>query len=102
LLPAIGLIDLDDPSLSERLAGRVSEQLETFAGETREGLLAATVAIGLGVMGELIDAEVTAVAGSKGRLDKGRAADRHGTQDGKLTLGGRRNPGAPAPSAQCR
>ena len=92
LLPEIGLVDLADPSLSERLAGGVSEQLEVFASQMRQGLLAASVAIGLGVMGELVDAEVTEVAGPKGRHDPNRAASRHGTEDGKVTLGGRRIP----------
>jgi putative transposase len=92
LLPELGLVDLADPSLSERLAGRVSEQLEAFASQMRQGLLAASVAIGLDVMGELVDAEVTDVAGPKGRHDKDRSAYRHGTEDGKVTLGGRRIP----------
>jgi transposase-like protein len=92
LLPEIGLVDLADPVLSERLAGKVSEQLETFASKMRDGLLAASVAIGLDVMGELVDAEVTDVAGPKGRHDRDRGAYRHGTEDGKVTLGGRRIP----------
>jgi putative transposase len=92
LLPEIGLVDLADPSLSERLAGKVSDQLEEFASKMREGLLAASVAIGLGVMGELVDAEVTEVAGPKGRHDPNRTANRHGSEDGKVTLGGRRIP----------
>ena len=58
-----------DPGLSERLAGKVSEQLEVFATQMRHGLLAASVAIGLDVMGELVDAEVTEIAGPKGRHD---------------------------------
>src|ERR671910_1148011 len=92
LLPGIGLVDLADPSLSERLAGKVSDQLEEFASNMREGLLAASVAIGLDVMGELVDAEVTDIAGPKGRHDKNRAAYRHGSEAGKVTLGGRRVP----------
>ena len=92
LVPEIGLVDLADPSLSERLAGKVSEQLEVFAALMREGLLAASVAVGLDVMGELVDAEVTEKAGPKGRHDPERAAYRHGTEDGKVTLGGRRIP----------
>jgi hypothetical protein len=92
LAPEIGLVDLADPSLSERLAGKVSEQLEVFAARMREGLLAASVAVGLDVIGELVDAEVTEVAGPKGRHDPERAAYRHGTEDGKVTLGGRRIP----------
>jgi putative transposase len=92
LLPEFGLVDLADPSLSERLAGKVGEQLETFVARMREGLLAASVAIGLDVMGELIDAEVTDVAGPKGKHDPNRAAVRHGSEAGKVTLGGRRIP----------
>jgi transposase-like protein len=92
LVPEIGLVDLADPSLSERLAGKVSDQLELFAAQMRDGLLAASVAIGLDVMGELIDAEVTEVAGPKGKHNSDRAANRHGTEDGKVTLGGRRIP----------
>jgi putative transposase len=43
-------------------------------------------------MGELIDTEVTDRAGPKGRHDPNRTAYRHGTEDGKVTLGGRRIP----------
>jgi putative transposase len=92
LLPEIGLVDLVDRSLSERLAGRVSEQVEVFASQMREGLLAASVAIGLDVMGELVDAEVTDLAGPKGKRDPDRSAYRHGSEDGKVSLGGRRVP----------
>ncbi len=67
LLPEFGLVDLADPTLAERLAGKVSDQLEAFAVQMRHGLLAASVAIGLGVMGELADAEVTEIAGPGGR-----------------------------------
>jgi putative transposase len=92
LLPGIGLIDLAAPSLPGRLAGKVSEQLELFAAEMRQGLLAASVAIGLGVMAELVEAEVVEVAGPKGRHDAGRSVYRHGSEDGRVTLGGRRIP----------
>lgn len=92
LLPGIGRVDLADPSLPGRLAGKVSGQLELFAAEMREGLLAASVAIRLEMMGELVDAEVTELAGPKGRHDPGRVAYRHGAEDGRVTLGGRRVP----------
>ena len=90
LLPEIGLVDLADPELPERLAGKVSEQLALFASQMRQGLLAASVTIGLDVMGELMEAEVTDEAGPKGRHDPGRTCYRHGTEAGKVTLGGRR------------
>jgi putative transposase len=92
VVPELGLVDLSDPGLSGRLAGKVSEQLELFASRMRQGLLAASVTIGLEVMGELVDAEVTDVAGAKGRHDPDRGAYRHGSEDSKVTLGGRRIP----------
>ena len=42
-----------------------------FANRMREGLLAVSVAIGLEVMGELMEAEVTEVAGPRGRHNRG-------------------------------
>ena len=86
------LPSLEDRSLSERLAGKVGEQVELFADRMREGFLAASVAIGLEVMGELVEAEVTELAGPKGKHDAGRAVYRHGSENGKVTLGGRRVP----------
>lgn len=58
----------------------------------QEGLLALAVGAGLQVMGALMDADVTALAGLKGRRDPGRVAVRHGTGPGSVTLGGRRVP----------
>jgi hypothetical protein len=48
--------------LDERLAGRLDGHLARFAEHMREGLLAASVAVGLEVMGELMAAEVTDLA----------------------------------------
>ena len=45
------------------------------------------VAVGLEVMAELMEAEVTALAGPKGKHNPARAAKRHGGQDGTVTLG---------------
>jgi putative transposase len=87
-----GLGLVEERSLQERLAGSVSEQLGLFAERMREGLLAASVAIGLEVMSELVEAEVTALAGPKGKHDRARAVYRHGTEAGRVTLGGRRVP----------
>jgi len=77
-------------ALSERLMGKVNARLATFAAEMRDGLLAASVAGGLEVMGELIEAEVTEIAGPRGRHDPERVAYRHGGEQGRVTLGGRR------------
>lgn len=83
---------VEDRSLSERLGGSVSERLGLFADRMREGLLAASVAIGLEVMGELVEAEVVELAGPKGKHDPRRSAYRHGDEAGRVTLGGRRVP----------
>src|SRR5580704_13528031 len=82
----------DDRSLLGRLAGSVDEQLGLFAERMRQGLLAASVAIGLEVMSELQEAEVAEIAGPKGKHDPDRSAYRHGSEAGRVTLGGRRVP----------
>jgi len=66
--------------------------LADVAGAAREGLLALSVATGLSVMAAMFEAEIAAVAGPKGRHDPDRAAVRHGTGRGSVTLGGRRVP----------
>ena len=76
--------------LAEQLAGRLDGHLARFAEHMREGLLAASVAVGLDVMAELMEAEVTDLAGPKGKHNPARTAKRHGSQDGTVTLGGRR------------
>jgi putative transposase len=72
------------------LPERVTIALGELAGAAREGLLALAVGTGLGVLGSLLDADVERLVGPKGRHDPDRAAVRHGTQPGKVTLGGRR------------
>lgn len=66
--------------------------LADIAGAAREGLLAMSVAAGLAVMQAMFQAEITAVAGPKGKHDPDRGAVRHGSGKGSVTLGGRRVP----------
>ena len=47
---------------------------------------------GLQVMQQLMEADVTALAGPRGRHDPTRTAVRHGRERGSVTLGGRRVP----------
>ncbi len=74
------------------LPGRVQEALGELAGAAKEGLLALSVGVGLGVLAELMAEEVDEVVGPKGRHDSDRAAVRHGCEAGQVTLGGRRVP----------
>jgi putative transposase len=76
--------------LPEWLAGRVDEHLAVFAAHMTQGLLAASTAVGLEVMAELMTTEVTELAGPKGKHDPARRAKRHGSEPGTVTLGGRR------------
>ncbi len=68
----------------------VDEMVGRFAERMREGVLAASVAIGLEVLDELMAGEVTSLAGPKGKHDPERTHKRHGTEDGSVVLGGRR------------
>src|SRR4051794_14302515 len=76
----------------EGLPATVLEVLGELVGAAKEGLLALSVGVGLGVLHELLEAEVDEVVGPKGRHIPDRAAVRHGHQDGEVTLGGRRVP----------
>jgi putative transposase len=69
---------------------RVQEALGELVGAAKEGLLALSVGVGLGVLAELMEEEVVEVVGPKGRHDPDRAAVRHGHEAGEVTLGGRR------------
>src|SRR6266480_7496815 len=72
------------------LPPRVQEALGELVGSAREGLLALSVGVGLGVLAELLEEEVVDVVGAKGRHDPERTAVRHGHEWGEVTLGGRR------------
>jgi len=69
---------------------RIQEALGELVGAAREGLLALSVGVGLGVVHELMELEVDEVVGPKGKHDPDRTAKRHGHEDGSMTLGGRR------------
>jgi len=81
-------IDTSQPAVPEA----VSVALGELAGELREGLLALAVGTGLQVMSAMMEADVTAPCGPKGRHDTERTATRHGHERGSVSLGGRRVP----------
>ena len=64
------------------LPERVQEALGQLVGAAKEGLLALSVGVGLGVLTELMEEE--------GEHNLDRVAVRHGHEDGEVTLGGRR------------
>jgi hypothetical protein len=79
-------------ALESPLPAEIQEVLGELVGAAREGLLALSVGVGLRVVHELMEAEVTEVVGPKGKWNPERAASRHGHEDGSMTLGGRRVP----------
>ena len=70
----------------------VSVITNEITADMREGLLALAVGAGLQVMQSLMEADVTAVCGPRGRHDPARSAVRHGREAGSVTLGGRQVP----------
>jgi len=72
------------------LPSRVQDALGELAGAAKEGLLALSVGVGLGVLSEMMEAELDEVVGAKHANNTERTAVRHGHEDGEVTLGGRR------------
>jgi putative transposase len=87
---AVRLVERDEaealPGLSEELRVALSD----IAGTAREGLLAMSVGVGLGVMAEMMEAEVAGRVGAKHAKRPDREASRHGRASGSVVLGGRR------------
>ena len=76
------------PAIPERVSVAMSEIAENM----HEGLLALAVGAGLQVMQALMEADVSTLAGAKGKHNMVRMAVRHGRERGSVTLGGRRVP----------
>ena len=76
------------PAIPERVSVAMSEIAENM----HEGLLALAVGAGLQVMAALMEADVSTLAGPKGKHNMVRMAVRHGRERGSVTLGGRRVP----------
>ncbi len=72
------------------LPARVQEALGELVGAAREGLMALSVGVGLGVVAELMEEEVDEIVGPKAKHNPERNAVRHGHEQGQVTLGARR------------
>ncbi len=83
------------------LPAHVQEALGQLVGAAKEGLLALSVGVGLGVLTELMEEEVEDVVGSKGKWNPDRSAVRHGHEGGR---GHARRPSrrGPAPAGEGR
>jgi hypothetical protein len=67
----------------------VIEALGELAGAAKEGPLALSVGVGLGVLHELMEAEVGEVVAPEGKRIADRSAVGHGHEDGEVTRSGR-------------
>src|SRR6476661_5045914 len=89
-VPTVRLADTADAVVLPDLPEGIRLAMTDIAGAAREGLLAMSVAAGLAVMAAMFEAEMTEACGPKGKHDGKRAAVRHGSRRGSVTLGGRR------------
>jgi putative transposase len=80
-----------DPPVPEiTVPEQVIVSMAEIAGAAKEGLLALAVGTGLQVMAAMFDEDVAQLCGPRGKHIPGRAGYRHSTENGTVTLGGRR------------
>jgi putative transposase len=72
------------------LPEQVTVAVAELALAARDGLLALAVGTGLQVLQAMLAEDVARLVGPKGRHNPDRAAVRHGSEPGQVTLGGRR------------
>jgi putative transposase len=72
------------------LPDRITVALSALRESARQGLLAFCVGVGLSVVHEIFEEEISQLVGPRGKHDSERTAYRHGREDRNLTLGGRR------------
>ncbi len=82
----------DEPATPAALSAELQLAFTDVAELAREGLLAMSVGIGLRVMTEMMEAEVTDRVGLKNAKIPDRTASRHASAPGSVVLGGRRVP----------
>ena len=80
----------DQDSRARDLPAGVQDALGELVVDARQGLLALSVGVGLRVLHDLLELEVEALVGPRGKHNPDRAAVRHGHEHGEVTLGGRR------------
>src|SRR5262249_17256173 len=64
--------------------------LAALTETAREGLMALSAGLGLAVLGEIFEEELTQLVGPRGKHSPQRQAYRHRQERGQMTLGGRR------------
>jgi transposase-like protein len=86
--------DEPDPQDAGQIAlpEQVIVSLAEIAASAKEGLLALSAGVGLQVMYQIMQEDVAALCGPRGRHNPDRAGYRHSAEAGSVTMGGRRVP----------
>jgi len=77
----------------QKKISQVKESIEVINSEAilekvSEGLLNLSIELGLEVLRQMLELDVTELAGEKGKHNKNRFAYRHGSENTKMVLGG--------------
>jgi len=88
----VRVLEVAEAAVEPGLAESVQVALQDIAATAREGLLALSVSVGLAVMAEMMESEVTAKVGLKHAKLADRTARRHAATDSSVVLGGRKVP----------
>ena len=87
-VPVVGIAEVETASLSG-LTLEATVALADLASAVKDGLLGFCADVGLMVMAQMLDTEMTARVGPKHAKIPGRQANWHGTTTGPVVLGGR-------------
>ncbi|MGZ6669598.1 MAG: IS256 family transposase, partial [Solirubrobacteraceae bacterium] len=79
-------VEHDSDARELALPANVQEALGELVNAAKDGLLALSVGVGLGVLAEMLEAEVDGVVGPKGKRNPDRIAVRHGHEAGEVTV----------------
>jgi len=82
----------DEASRLAQLPAEATVALQDLAASIKDGLMALCCSAGLAVVAQLMEEEMTAKVGPKGRHDPERIATRNGSAPGSVVLGGRSVP----------
>ena len=87
-VPVVSVAEVETATLAG-LGVEATVALSDVAGAVKDGLLGFCADVGLMVMAQMLDAEMTARVGPKHAKIPGREANWHGTTTGPVVLGGR-------------
>ena len=91
-LPVVTVAEREEAARLADLPVEATIAMADVAGALREGLLAFCCSAGLVAVAQIMEEEMTARVGPRGRHDPARVATRNGVAPGSVTLGGRRVP----------